>query len=179
MAEIYQIGDIHPNSKRVLQVCPIEQHHDLAEKLLDLTKIRTSTAELEPRMWTFFQREVVPQLAYSDNDVSQGEGGPQRIWVGGKLYQYEEEDEHEILTARLSTIGSLIPSLQILYWNDGHTCSGNQSAWSYEYTNRYGPRVTGAKLENMAAITSFALIPAIIDAIAKEEPLKIPEVLTV
>lgn len=174
--DMYTIDDLHYNKKRIIQVSSKACFEGLAATLRALESELKTGSVLERNMFSFFQEEVEPLVAYRDNDVNQGKGGPRRIYVVGKL---KKVDGAHGLFVRLgiSTPGEnpLIPSLQALYLVDGKHAKYLEGAplgferdpdrWAYDFTGRYQGMVEGVKVRTRLGIKSLAVIPAINEAI--------------
>jgi hypothetical protein len=101
----------------------------LGETLAEIKHL-CSMSENDRAMLRFFNEEVIPEIAYTDNDINQGKGGPKRNFVEGKWKKYDLPK----LRIRLGVSPNLIPSLQLILGEQ----RGNLEA-VIEYTNRYGP----------------------------------------
>jgi len=181
---MYTIDDLHYNSKGVIQVSSEECFEDLATTLKALESELKTGSKLEQNMFLFFQEEVEPQVAYRDNDFKQGQGGPRRLHVVGKLKRVNGENG---LFVRLgiSAPGEnpLIPALQALYLLYGeHTkymegvpigFESDPDKWAYDFTDRYQGMVE-VNVRTRLGIRSLSIIPLINEAILNRETKKLP-----
>ena len=176
---MYTIDDLHYNSKGVIQVSSKEHLEDLAATLTALESDLKKGSKLEQNMFSFFQEEVEPQVAYRDNDVDQEQWGPRRLHVVGKLKRINA-DNSLFVRLGISAPGEnpLIPALQALYLlDDRHTrymrgvplgFEIDPDRWAYDFTDRYQGMVKGVHVRTRLGIRSLSIIPAINEAILNE-----------
>jgi len=174
--KMHTIEDIHPNSKAALQVSDNECFEDLESTLEAIEQRISREGPAEKAMLDFFKNEVIPVMAYRDNDINQGSEGPRRLHIVGKLKILSQEvplyvrlgiaapDEHPLIT-----------SFQILYSNNSERDdymegrrigrTSEQDAWSFDFTDRYKGRIEGAKLNTKEGIRSLLVAPAVNEAL--------------
>lgn len=186
---MFTIDNLHRNTTGVIQVSPLEQFEDLGATIAAMEAQLKSGSRVEQNMLSYFQREVVPEVAYRDNDVNQGESGPRRLFVIGNLLRTHDDNLFVRLGILTPDENPLIPTLQVLYLSaDGnmnqhlrcisdvpvhvryllHAPTGlkrDPDRWAYDFTERYSGMVTGVHVRTRAGIKSLALIPKINEAI--------------
>ncbi len=180
----YTLDDLHYNRKRVIQVSAGESFEDLAKTLKALESRLKAGSKLEQKMLSFFQEEVEPKVAYKDNDVNQGKGGPRRLQVIGKLKRISGDNG---LFVRLGISAPrenpLIPVLQALYLTNEKQVKyiegapagleRNLDSWFYDFTDRYQGMVRGVDVRTRLGIKSLSVIPAINEAILNDDEARL------
>ena len=184
MMHSYTLDDLHYNRKRVIQVSAGESFEDLAKTLKALESRLKAGSKLEQKMLSFFQEEVEPKVAYKDNDVNQGKGGPRRLQVIGKLKRISGDNG---LFVRLGISAPrenpLIPVLQALYLTNEKQVKyiegapagleRNLDSWFYDFTDRYQGMVRGVDVRTRLGIKSLSVIPAINEAILNDDEARL------
>jgi hypothetical protein len=177
---MYSIDDLHYNSKDVVQVSPEEFLEDMASAMSALEIELKKGSSMEQRMLSFFQKKVRPEIAYRDNDVDQGKGGPRRLFVVGKWKAMCDDGLFVRLGISAPDENPLIPALQMLYLSagehmrfiEGHPVGieKNPDRWAYDFTERYQGMTKGVNVRTRTGIRSLGYIPAINEALLNGKP---------
>jgi hypothetical protein len=148
----YTLDNLHYDSSGVVRVAPggAVLNLDIENSLLERRLGKGS--EAEQAMHNFFRNEVVPAVAYRDNDVNQGKTGPTRDFVCGRL---KDKGAPEGLFVRLGVSERLIPALQVLYLQSREE---GADRFVHDFTERYRWREEGKRIETESGAKAYAVI---------------------